>query len=96
VLHQRSRCLDHVDIGLFDNDFLAGTLAAGLFAGLLRPANDHTLAESIESMHQDIAKAAAIGDQKRDRGDTPHDAEHGEQAARHVAFQRGPGFENDF
>ena len=81
---------------MLDDYFFAGALASGLLAGLLRPANHDALSERIESVDQNAAEAVAVGDQKRDRGNAPHDAQHGEQAARHIAFQRYPGFENDF
>src|SRR5208282_3765621 len=74
---------------------LAGALASRLFAGLLRPADDGAFAESIEAAHQNFAEASAVGNQQRDRGDPPDDAEHGERAACAVAPQRRPGFVQD-
>src|SRR6185437_13051532 len=95
-LHQGRGGFDHVDVGLLKHNFLSGALPAGLFAGLLRPANNHAFAERIESAHQDVAKTAAIGDQQRNRCDAPHDSQHGQECASVVALQRNPGFENDF
>ncbi len=93
---KRGRLLDHVEVGLLEDDFLAGALAAGLFAGLLRPADDGAFAEGVEATDQNFAETAAVGDQQRDGGDSPHDAEHGEGAASAVAPQRGPGFDAGF
>ena len=50
MFHQWRRLFHHVDVGLFKDDFLAGTLPPGLFTGLLRPANDYALAKRIESI----------------------------------------------
>ena len=88
MFHQRRGCLHHVDVGLLEHYFFAGALSSGLLAGLLRPADHDTLSERVEAVHQNAAEAAAIRDQKRDRRNAPHDAQHGEQAARHVALQR--------
>ena len=96
VFHQRCHFLDDVEIGLLQKHFLAGALAAGLLAGLLRPADHHALAESVEPAHQDVAKAAAVGDQQGNGRDPPDDAQHGQQAARVIAPQGDPGFANDF
>src|SRR6266849_4443283 len=89
------RLLDHVAVGLFENDFFAGALAAGLFAGLLRPADDGAFAESIEAADKNFAEAAAVCDQQGDGGDSPYDAEHGERAASAVTPQCDPGFVED-
>ena len=96
VFHQRRGRLHHVNVSLFELNFLPGALSAWLFAGLLRPANDHALAERIESAHQNGAKATAIRDQQRDGRNSPHNAEHSQERASVVALQRDPGFENDF
>ena len=56
VFHQRRRLLDHVEVGLLEDDLFAGALAAGLLAGLLRPADDRALAERVEPVHQDARK----------------------------------------
>jgi len=96
VLHQRSRLLHHVQIGLLKDNFLAGALPARLFTGLLRPADDRALAERIESMHQNAAETAAVRDQKSHRRNAPDNAEHGEETACHIPLQRGPGLDNDF
>src|SRR5580658_1570156 len=87
--------LDHVDVGLLEDDLLAGTLAAGLFAGLLRPADDGALAEGVEAANQNFAETASVRDQQRDGGDSPYDAEHGERAASAIASQCDPGFAED-
>ena len=63
VFHQGGSFLDDVEVGLFQPYFLAGTLPAGLLAGLLRPADDDAFAERVKPAHQDAAKTAAIGDQ---------------------------------
>jgi hypothetical protein len=81
---------------LFENNFLARPLSARLFAGLLRPADDRAFAKRIETAHQDFSETAAVSDEQRDRRDAPHDAEHGQQAARCVALECDPGFANDF
>src|SRR6202158_2626596 len=86
---------NHVDVGLFENDFLARALAAGLFASLLRPADDGAFAEGVEATDKNFAEAAAVCDQQCDGGDSPHNAEHGERAASAVALQRRPGFVQD-
>src|SRR6185437_5810501 len=96
VFHQGSSFLDDVEVSLFQPYLFAGTLPAGLLAGLLRPADNHALAESVKPAYQDAAKAAAIGDQKSDGGNSPDNAQHGQQAAGVVAPEGGPGFENDF
>ncbi|HWJ47248.1 MAG TPA: hypothetical protein VNS62_06330, partial [Candidatus Udaeobacter sp.] len=95
MFHQRSRRPDHVQIRLFENDFLSGALPARLLAGLLRPADHDALTECVKAVHQNAPKAAAIRDQERDRGDAPHNPEHGKQTARDVALQRDPGLGND-
>jgi hypothetical protein len=96
VLHKRRGRFDDVQIGLLQKHFLPRPLASWLFAGLLRPADDHALAESVEAVYQDTAEAAPIGDKERYRSNAPHDAQHCEQGAGHVALERDPGFENDF
>src|SRR5258708_21472833 len=96
MLHQGSSLLDNVEVGLLQTHFFAGTLSARLLAGLLRPADDNAFAESVEAAHQDAAKAAAVGDQQGDGGNSPDDAQHGQQAAGVVAPESNPGFENDF
>ena len=85
VFHQGSSFLDDVEVSLLQTHFLAGTLSAGLLAGLLRPADDDALAESVKPAYQDAAKTAAIGDQQSDGGDSPDNAQHGQQAASVVA-----------
>ncbi len=96
VSYQRSGLLDHVEVGLLQPHFLAGALSAGLLAGLLRPADHDALAESVEPAHQNAAEAAAVGDQQSHGGNAPDNAQHGQQAARVVALESNPGFENDF
>src|SRR5208337_734572 len=95
VAHIVGRLLDHVYVSLLEDDFLAGTLAAGLFASLLRPGDDSAFAEGVEATDQNFAEAAAVRDQQGDGGDSPHDAEHGERAARAVSPQGRPGFAED-
>src|ERR1035441_4262542 len=87
--------LDHLEIGLLEYNFLPGALSAGLFAGLLRPANDSAFAKGIESADQNFAKAATVSNQKSDGCNTPDNAEHGEGAACAVAPQGHPGFIED-
>ena len=96
VFHQRRCLFDHLDVGFFENDFLPRALTAGLFAGLLRPCDHRAFAEGVETADQHLPEAAAVGDQQRDRRDSPHDAEHGEQAASEVAAQGHPRFEEYF
>jgi hypothetical protein len=96
MLYQRRGFLDHVDISLLENNFLPCPLSAGLFAGLLWPADDRAFAKRIEAADQDFAKAAAVGDQQRNRRNAPHDAEHGEQAPCGIALESNPSFANDF
>ena len=86
---------DHVDVGLFEDNFFAGALAARLFAGLLWPTDDGAFAESVEAADENLTEAAAVSDQQGDGGNAPHDAEHGEGAARAIAAQGEPGFAND-
>src|SRR5438045_2651061 len=78
ILYQRRGLLDHVHVFLLENNFLPGALTSGLLAGLLRPADHHAFAECVKAIHQDLAKTAAVGDQQRDRRDSPYHAEHGE------------------
>ena len=63
VAHIVSGLLDHVQVGLLEDDFLAGALAAGLFAGLLRPGDDGAFAEGVEAADQNFTEAAAVCDQ---------------------------------
>ena len=95
VAHIRGRLLDHVQVGLLEDDFLAGPLAARLFAGLLRPADDRAFAERVKATDQNFTEASAVCNQEGDGGDSPYDAEHGESAARAVAAQSDPGFAED-
>jgi len=62
VLHEGSRFLHNVHVSLFQNDFFAGALAAGLFARLLRPTDHNTLSEGIETIDQNLPEATAVGD----------------------------------
>src|SRR5208282_676503 len=55
--------LDHVEVGLLKDDFLSGALTAGLFTGLLGPADDRSLTEGIEAADQNFAETAAVGDE---------------------------------
>ena len=96
MLDQCGLGLHRFEVGELEPDFLAGALASGLLAGLLGPGGDGALAEGLERMHQHVPKAAAVGDEQRDGHDAPHDAQHGEQAARAAATQRDPGFPQDF
>ena len=96
VFYQRHSFLDEIDIFLFENDLLARSLPAGLLAGLLRPTDDRTLPEGIETVDQDCAEAVAVGNQQRHGRDTPNDAEHSQGAASSVALQRDPGFVEDW
>src|SRR5262249_17059463 len=95
MFHQRSGRLDHLQVGLFKNHFLAGTLATRLFAGLLRPADHHTFPKRVETMDQDTAEAVSVGNEQRDGRNSPDDAQHREKASRDVALQRDPSLEND-
>src|SRR5580698_5308276 len=94
--NQGRRGLYHVHIRLLNHDFLARALPARLLAGLCWPANHHALAEGVKPMHEDAAKAVSVGDEQRDRGNPPHNAQHGEETAGEVALERDPGLENDF
>ena len=68
------------------SDLLAGALAARLLAGLRGPANHRAFAEGVKGGHDDEAHAGAVGDQQRHRGNAPHNAQHGEEAAQLVAL----------
>ena len=69
------RCLfDHFQVGLLQDNFLAGALATRLFAGLLWPADNSTLAECVKAVHQNLAETAAVGNQQRDGSYAPHNA----------------------
>ena len=87
MFYQRGSLLHHLQISLLEDNFLPRALTAGLFAGLLRPADHYTFPERIKPMHQNAAKTAAVGNQEGDGRDPPHDPQHGEQAAREVALQ---------
>ena len=63
MLHEVRGFLDHIEVGLLEDNFLACALSARLFAGLLRPADDGAFAEGVEAAHEDLAKAATVGDQ---------------------------------
>src|SRR5207244_4718196 len=52
MLDHRRGLFDHFQIGLLKDNFLAGALATRLFAGLLRPADNSTLAECVKAVHQ--------------------------------------------
>ncbi len=95
MFYQRGRGFYHVDVSLFENYFLAGALSARLLACLLRPANNHALPEGVEAMDENAAKTVAICNQQGNGCNSPHDAEHGEEAACQVALQSDPGFEDD-
>src|SRR5450631_2784765 len=73
-----------------------GQLPAWLLAGLLRPADDCTLAEGVKAVHQNAAKAVPVGNQQSHCRDSPDDPQHRKETASDVALQRNPGFENDF
>ena len=48
-----ARCVyerSDVEVRLLEDNFLSGALAAGLFAGLLRPADDRAFSEGVESI----------------------------------------------
>ena len=87
--------LDHFEIGLLKHNFLAGTLATRLFAGLLRPADDGALAKGVETADQDLAKASSVGDEQCNRGNAPDDAKHREGAACAIAAKSEPGLVKD-
>ena len=81
---------------MFEQYFLPGTLASGLFAGLSRPGDHYAFAKRVKAAHQNVSEAAPIGDEKRNCRNSPHYAEHGQEGARVVALQGDPGFANDF
>ena len=74
VFYQGSHFLDDVNVGLLQNHFFAGALSARLLASLLRPAYDNAFAEGVEPAYQNVAKAAAVGNQQSNGSDTPDDA----------------------
>src|SRR5262249_22087123 len=88
--------LHHVHVGLLEDDFLASALATRLLASLLWPADNRTFAERLESPDKNLTEAAAIGDEQRDRGNPPDNAQHGQEAARSVALESDPRLANDF
>src|SRR5215468_7755697 len=88
--------LNEINIGLLKNNFLAGPLAARLLAGLLGPADDSAFPKRIEAIDENRPEAVAVGDQQRDRGNSPDDSEHRQSTARAVALQRDPGFVDEF
>jgi len=63
VLHEIRGLFHHLEVRLFENNFLSGALSAGLLAGLLRPADYGALAEGIEAANKNLPEAAAVGDQ---------------------------------
>jgi hypothetical protein len=90
VLDQRGFGAHDVEVLALEADLLAGALAARLLAGLPRPGDHRALAEGVEGAQQRAAESGAVRHQHCHRDDAPHDAEHGEGAARAVALERVP------
>ena len=64
MFYQGCGCLHHLEVGLLEHNFFAGTLSAGLLAGLLRPTDNDALSERIEAVHQNAAETAAVCNEK--------------------------------
>ena len=76
-------------------DAFAGSLAAGLHAGLSAPDHDDVVAETEEAVEDAFAEAFAVAEQKHDGDESPDDAEHGEAGAQAVAQKRVDALTND-
>jgi hypothetical protein len=92
---QMRRMAGEVDVFLLELDAAAGALAAGLHRSLAGKCDDGGLGKVVEQADHHVLEAVAIGQQKRDGGDAPDDAEHGKDAAGGIAQQADPGLDED-
>ena len=80
ALDERGLRFHPIRVLLFEADGLAGTLTACLLAGGSGPADNRTLAEDFECVHQDITEAGTVAEQECHRDNAPGDPRHREQA----------------
>ena len=95
LIHLGGNAGEHGDLGAQEVEIVAGQadLRAGFGASGLQGSapgkdGDQVASKSAEGDHQSVLKAGAVSQQQNHRGNAPGHAQHGEQRAAAVVFQR--------